>query len=331
MELEKMEAHPDADYPKRYVAKQLRRMQKALVGIRGAGDVKSIHDVRVASRRLRTAFWVFKGILPRKTQGIWKKRVRKLAKSLGPARDLDVQIRFLTKMARRLKMSPHRDKVEKLCALLKQTRNELQDVVLSAVDAFEKSATLKKIGAGLKKKRRDGKRTTLGLLYRIGQRKVAFRLKELFKFEPYVYRSDNTLELHQMRIAAKHLRYTLECLKPLYGKETSGFISSAKKIQSALGRLHDFDVWMQSLAQSIPPEKMDEEIQEALSFLAEKCKNLRARTYRSFVKTWRRQRQEEIWYTLPQFIIQCNGRKETLPADSRRRLVPPAKKSESPE
>ena len=305
---EKMETHPDADYPKRYAAKQLRRMQKAMAGIRGGDDVKNIHDVRVASRRLRTAFWVFKGILPRKTQGIWKKRIRKLAKALGPARDLDVQIRFLSRMAGRLKTSPHRKKVEKLCALLKQIRDELQPAVLSAVDAFESSATLKKIEAGLKKKRKDGKRTTLRVLCRIGERKAAFRLKELFKFEPYVGRPDNVAELHQMRIAAKHLRYTLECLKPLYGKETSGFINPAKRIQSVLGRLHDFDVWMESLAQAIPPEKMDGQIQEALSFFGEKREVLRARTYCSFVKTWERQREEKVWYDLPDFITRYRRR-----------------------
>jgi CHAD domain-containing protein len=308
-----MRGRASVNYPKRYIKRQLRRMDKAVKGIHAANDIEDIHDARVAGRRLRTAFQVFKSILPKKAQGPWKKGIRRLARALGPARDLDVQLDFLNRMTRRLRTSPYKAPMEKLCALLQQNRDGRQGAVLAAVEAFEKTAILRKIEAGLDKSPRDKRSVTLEGLYGIGEKKVTSRLQDVFKFEPYVYRSGNVAELHQLRIAAKHLRYTLECLRPLYGKETNRFISAAKKIQSVLGRLHDFDVWMQTLPKAVPAEKRDDEVEQALSFFARRCARLRSAAYESFLTTWKKQRRQRVWYELPRFVTRYKGQEKNSP------------------
>ena len=291
-------------YPKKHISKQLDVMAKAIRGIRKSSDIENIHDARVASRRLRTAFWVFKGILPKKGLKGSKKSIRRVAKALGACRDLDVQIDFLNRIARRLKRSPNKAGMETLSSLLQQKRQSLQARVVSALDEFEKTGALQKISARLDKVPKRSKRCGADTLRKIGEKKITTRLQDLFKFEPYVGLPDNVAELHQMRIAAKHLRYALECLKPLYGPETSTFINSARKIQRALGRLHDFDVWIESLPNAIGREKKDKDVEAALSYFSNKCKALRSRTYNAFVKTWETQRKEKVWYRLPQFIAQ---------------------------
>jgi hypothetical protein len=48
--------------------------------------------------------------------------------------------------------------------------------------------------------------------------------------------------LHDLRISAKRLRYTLELFRPQFGKPGERQIERVKAIQEALGTLHDHDV-----------------------------------------------------------------------------------------
>jgi CHAD domain-containing protein len=50
------------------------------------------------------------------------------------------------------------------------------------------------------------------------------------------------LELHEMRIAAKKLRYTMELFAPFRDKWFSAAIERVKALQEALGEIHDTDV-----------------------------------------------------------------------------------------
>ena len=62
-------------------------------------DIESLHDMRVATRRLRAALEVFAPCFPTKLQRKALKRVKALADALGERRDRDVAIEFLTEFA----------------------------------------------------------------------------------------------------------------------------------------------------------------------------------------------------------------------------------------
>lgn len=55
-------------------------------------DVDAVHDMRVASRRLRTAMQTFRPCFPRKSYKEHYQRITGLADALGRVRDRDVQI-----------------------------------------------------------------------------------------------------------------------------------------------------------------------------------------------------------------------------------------------
>jgi hypothetical protein len=74
------------------------------------------------------------------------------------------------------------------------------------------------------------------------RRVLAVRIAELYAFEPVVAHPELSRALHDMRIAAKRLRYTLELFRPWLGAETGALIERMKRIQEALGTLHDHDV-----------------------------------------------------------------------------------------
>ena len=60
------------------------------------GDIERVHDMRVATRRLRAALEVFEPCFPRKPYRQTLKDVKRLADALGERRDRDVAIATLT-------------------------------------------------------------------------------------------------------------------------------------------------------------------------------------------------------------------------------------------
>ena len=70
---------------------------------------------------------------------------------------------------------------------------------------------------------------------------VATRLDELRSFSAAVQDPDAVEELHDMRIAAKRLRYVLEMTAPTFGPPAERAAKAAKKLQDVLGEVHDCD------------------------------------------------------------------------------------------
>jgi CHAD domain-containing protein len=64
-------------------------------GVLDLTDVEPLHDMRVATRRLRAALEVFRPCFPRKRHRLALKQVKALAGALGERRDRDVSIAFL--------------------------------------------------------------------------------------------------------------------------------------------------------------------------------------------------------------------------------------------
>jgi hypothetical protein len=74
------------------------------------------------------------------------------------------------------------------------------------------------------------------------RRVLAVRIAEFYSFEPIVSHAELSVALHDMRISAKRLRYTLELFRPQFGKAGERQIERVKAIQELLGTLHDHDV-----------------------------------------------------------------------------------------
>jgi CHAD domain-containing protein len=68
-------------------------------GVLDMDDIEPLHDMRVATRRLRAALEVFEPCFPRKRHRKALKRVKALADALGERRDRDVAIEFLSGFA----------------------------------------------------------------------------------------------------------------------------------------------------------------------------------------------------------------------------------------
>jgi CHAD domain-containing protein len=68
-------------------------------GVLDMEDIEPLHDMRVATRRLRAALEVYAPCFPAKRHRKALKRVKRLADALGERRDRDVAIEFLSGFA----------------------------------------------------------------------------------------------------------------------------------------------------------------------------------------------------------------------------------------
>ena len=80
------------------------------------------------------------------------------------------------------------------------------------------------------------------------ERIVRVRLDELTSFMPKAADPKQVVALHDMRIAAKRLRYILEVTGPCFGPYASGAVKMVKELQDLLGEIHDCDVQLPEVA-----------------------------------------------------------------------------------
>jgi hypothetical protein len=81
------------------------------------------------------------------------------------------------------------------------------------------------------------------------ERIVRTRLDELHGFMPRAADPDEVVALHDMRIAAKRLRYVLEVTGACFGPYADTAVRLVKELQDLLGEIHDCDVQLPEVAE----------------------------------------------------------------------------------
>lgn len=92
-------------------------------GVLDTSDIERVHDMRVATRRLRAALEVFEPCFPRKAHRRALRRVKRLADGLGERRDRDVALAALHSFNDRMP-APDRDGISSLIGRLREEQAE---------------------------------------------------------------------------------------------------------------------------------------------------------------------------------------------------------------
>ena len=74
------------------------------------------------------------------------------------------------------------------------------------------------------------------------RRILAVKMAEFYSYAPAVPVESATESLHDLRIAAKRLRYSLELFRSVFGDRGEAQIDRVKALQEELGAIHDHDV-----------------------------------------------------------------------------------------
>ncbi|MCR4337504.1 MAG: CHAD domain-containing protein [Candidatus Omnitrophica bacterium] len=282
------------------IEKYLQELHQQLPCACTAKNLECLHDLRVASRRLRTALWVFKNKFSESDLKRWRQSIRKLARTTGPARDLDVKIDFLAEHFPQFLKGVERKSSLKMLALVKRRRQALQPKLIRAIEDFKKEKTLATIARRLKKE--DLSQEKHFTIKSLAQKKIMKRIDEVLAFESHLHDPQNFDELHQMRIAAKHLRYTLEFFSPFYRKRLGPFIESIRKIQSLLGEMHDFYVWQTSLQEMIFPSSLRKGLQPVKEAFGSFCQRQYLERYQEFLHYWKQLNRRKFFTKLSDLV-----------------------------
>jgi len=85
-------------------------------------------------------------------------------------------------------------------------------------------------------------------LAQAAQRIVAVRVAELYSFAPAALEPHGYVALHDMRIAAKRLRYVLELVGFCLDDVAVELANRVRQLQTLIGEIHDYDVLLARLA-----------------------------------------------------------------------------------
>ena len=112
------------------------------------------------------------------------------------------------------------------------------------------------------------------------RRIAAVRTAELYAFVPEALDEHAVTAMHDMRIAAKRLRYVLELVGFCLGEVGAEAQQRARELQEVLGEIHDCDVMLERIAAS------RERDPEGFDALAARFRAERARQFASFRGLW---------------------------------------------
>lgn len=199
----------------------------------------AVHQLRVATRRMRSALQAFGKIIDREQTRTLTDELKWLASVLGTSRDLEVlRMRFedglhslppeevlgdvaarLTRHFAPLEAKAHKDSVAAL-------DSDRYFTLLNAIDALLTAPPLTPLASG---KAKD-------VLPRLVE-KARHRLD--VRVEAALEAQHNDEPLHEARKAAKRLRYSAEVAEPALGKHAKALRKRAKDVQTLLGDHQD--------------------------------------------------------------------------------------------
>lgn len=222
------------------VHRHLRSMLEAQRRVIEQGDPDAIHDMRVATRRIRTTLQAFEGagVFPEKTLLSLHRRLSKVAHELGEVRDLDIQLGRVrgwvgSDGGRERDLEPLRDTLashrlagyERLVGQLgkaKHTRlvGDLASFTRQGLAPGAHECPLTRHYAG-------------SIIWP--------RYEAILRFETSIAEAEPPA-LHQLRIACKRLRYALEIFAPQLGPGIAPLRKALVAAQGHLGDIQDTTV-----------------------------------------------------------------------------------------
>ena len=221
----------------------LEQMAENRVVILGSDDPEGPHQMRVALRRLRSAFRLFKPALNPATALALDAKARELAAEAGALRDLDVLVDEI--VAPLTDVAPEGVRFDGLIAHLQERREAVRTALTAHLASDDVNAFLMDLAAytegrgWLDPNNLDQTIVLAQPLQRFSADALKKQWKKVGKFGARI--DDLTIpERHDMRKALKKMRYGIEFFADLYPPDTvKPFLKRMKKLQDIFGYLND--------------------------------------------------------------------------------------------
>jgi len=213
-------------------------------GTRLGEDIEQLHDMRVATRRLRAALALFAGVLPGHARRL-RSELGWLADQLGAVRDLDVQLERLDGWRDEL---PDEEvgALTDLARLLGRERDAARQDLLDCLDSPRYDRFVTEFTSML----RPGPGQGSGRQMKAAQVPAAAvvpgliiaRHRSAVTAARRAARTQDPADFHRLRIRCKRLRYALEFVSEIYDGRTRGVVRRVVRLQDCLGLMQDAEV-----------------------------------------------------------------------------------------
>jgi CHAD domain-containing protein len=221
----------------------LARMIEREPGVRSGVDIDDVHKMRVATRRQRAAWRMFGRSFRNGRTKPYRSGLRSLARRLGAVRDLDVLLEAIDGYRADLSVTEQRA-IEPLIAAWRQHRDDARVLLLRELDSPDHGrfvddylVFVRTEGAAVTPVRpvephqvRDTAPSRIWAAY------------EQVRGYEGVLRWADIPTLHELRIASKRLRYSLEFVQEALGEDALPLIARVTALQDHLGLMNDADV-----------------------------------------------------------------------------------------
>ena len=221
----------------------LARMLAVEPGTRSGQDPEDLHKMRVATRRQRAAWRVFGHAYDGKRTKRYRIRLRDVARRLGAVRDLDVLIEHAVDYQKAQSAAEARA-FEPLVASWRTRRDGARALLIQELDSDRHARWLEAYRAFVQSEGRAALPVAPTEAHRVRDTmpsRIWAAYEGVRAYEPALRWADVTT-LHDLRIASKWLRYTLEFVREALGPEAGPLIDRVVAMQDHLGLLNDADV-----------------------------------------------------------------------------------------
>jgi CHAD domain-containing protein len=231
---------PIAEGARRVLRRFFGRMLAREDGVLKDDDPEDVHQMRVASRRLRAALQIAEPIYDRKQLGRYRRGLRRVAQALADVRDLDVFHEHVTAYRAKLAETAQHEIVPLLAAveegrasarakLVKHLKNKDYTKFKRAFAEFLTTPGAELSGGDI------GPATRV----RDFAGSAIWRRYEQWRSHEAALADPTDAGLHEARIAGKRLRYTLEFFADALGPNVAQVLDPLVALQECLGALQD--------------------------------------------------------------------------------------------
>ena len=222
---------PALDHVRIALARQVAELLAHDPGTRFGEDPEELHQLRVATRRLRAILRAARDLLDQEWSEPLRAELSWLGSALGPVRDLDVLMERLRKEIDGLEPSERRA-AGRFLQLLDEDRDKARAAMLEAMSEPRYNELLDRLEAAAAAPRAREADVSLAEIAAAEFRKLRKAVKAL----PPDPLDD---ELHAVRIRGKRARYAAELAEGAVGKPARRFVQDARRFQDVVGEHQD--------------------------------------------------------------------------------------------
>ncbi|MGB3633915.1 MAG: CHAD domain-containing protein [Rubrobacteraceae bacterium] len=209
-------------------------------GTRIGEDPEELHDMRVATRRMRAAMKIFEKAVPVRTQK-FRSELKWVAGALGEVRDLDVQLERLDLWVSDAELQD-REPLEALRAVLERQREKYRRAMLRTLNSRRYAQLVESFGEFLRCGPSRRTQASRQPILDAGPDLVRKPHRKVRKLGDQLTKESSGEKYHELRKKGKRLRYALEFVSDIYRDPAKDLVKSLKKLQDVLGEHQDAEV-----------------------------------------------------------------------------------------